>query len=244
LVIQSINSFSQQRQYLPQFKEFFISKEFKERKHLFQQLLSKEAMASVCVSCAKVGAVGALCAECASFAAHSAKRASLATSATRGAAGAGSMAQAARQAGFTTSAARGTTGASGARCAMRARGAHRGASCAEAATCAVYNSSSNRAYLGATSADRASQGRSQAEPAAHTGISAEEKALLAAPPHLFQQFVNSIEEFRQAARETHKALFSKGLSAFVFTLDSGSETHLITLKDAVKLFGEKGGLQS
>jgi hypothetical protein len=108
-----------------------------------------------------------------------------------------------------------------------------GAACAESAIGAGSKSSSSRSYLGATSADRISQHSSQASPAAeHTGISAEKKVLLAALAHLFQQFVNSVEEFRSTAYKVQKALFSKELSAFVFTLDSGSETHLITLEDA------------
>ena len=139
----------------------------------------------------------------------------VATSSTRGAAGASSL----------------TTGA---------RGAHLGAACAESAIGAGSKSLSRRSYLGATSADRISRHSCQASPGAHTGISAEEKVLLAAPAHLFQQFVNSVEEFRSTAYKVQKALFSKELSAFVFTLDSGSETHLITLEDAAKLFGDTG----
>jgi hypothetical protein len=112
-----------------------------------------------------------------------------------------------------------------------------GACCARSAACADRAGYGSPTYRGATSADSTSRTNSST---AKGGISAEEKVLLAAPPHLFQQFVNSIEQFKSAAYETRKALFSKELSAFVFTLDSGSETHLITLKDAVKLFGERG----
>ena len=207
-----------------------------------------EAETSVCVNCAKVGAFNALCAECARCAGYCAKQARLATSAAHGAAGgsgaccAGSAACADR-AGYGSPTYRGETSADSATCAARADFISRtylgaiSATRATSATRAARAGFIDHCDLGATSADSTSRTNSST---AKGGISAEEKVLLAAPPHLFQQFVNSIEQFRSAAVETRKALLSKELSAFVFTLDSGSETHLITLNDAEKLFGAKG----
>ena len=70
-------------------------------------------------------------------------------------------------------------------------------------------------------------------------VEVEEKALLAAPPHLFKEFVNSIEQFKTVSRKSTQSSLSKELKALVFNLDSGSEVHLLTLQDAIKLFGER-----